>query len=123
MWEPNAQQRATLATFLSVSLVSRKFSVVRENDRKRIQNIRKESEGKKKERERVDKFCAGDKQKVVVNNLALTVGKTECLALIGPNGSGKTTFIKYFLSFLFFLLYLFSSFDFLASIRLHPSPY
>lgn len=29
-----------------------------------------------------------------LNNVSLTCLKSECIALIGPNGSGKTTFIK-----------------------------
>ncbi len=29
-----------------------------------------------------------------LNNLSVTCNKGECIALIGPNGSGKTTFIK-----------------------------
>jgi len=29
-----------------------------------------------------------------LNNVSLTCNKGECIALIGPNGSGKTTFIK-----------------------------
>lgn len=30
----------------------------------------------------------------VLNNLSLNFNRGECIALIGPNGSGKTTFIK-----------------------------
>ncbi len=30
----------------------------------------------------------------VLNNISVTCNKGECIALIGPNGSGKTTFIK-----------------------------
>jgi len=30
----------------------------------------------------------------VLDNLSVTCNKGECIALIGPNGSGKTTFIK-----------------------------
>ena len=30
----------------------------------------------------------------VLNNVSATCNKGECIALIGPNGSGKTTFIK-----------------------------
>lgn len=30
----------------------------------------------------------------VLDNLSVTCNKSECIALIGPNGSGKTTFIK-----------------------------
>lgn len=30
----------------------------------------------------------------VLNNVSVTCNKGECIALIGPNGSGKTTFIK-----------------------------
>ncbi len=30
----------------------------------------------------------------VLNNLSVTFNRGECVALIGPNGSGKTTFIK-----------------------------
>ena len=30
----------------------------------------------------------------VLNNLNLTFNKGECIALIGPNGCGKTTLIK-----------------------------
>ena len=29
-----------------------------------------------------------------LNDVSLTCNKGECIALIGPNGSGKTTFIK-----------------------------
>jgi Cu-processing system ATP-binding protein len=29
-----------------------------------------------------------------LNNVSVTCNKGECIALIGPNGSGKTTFIK-----------------------------
>lgn len=31
---------------------------------------------------------------VALNNFSVTCNKGECIALIGPNGSGKTTFIK-----------------------------
>jgi len=31
---------------------------------------------------------------VALNNVSVTCSKGECIALIGPNGSGKTTFIK-----------------------------
>jgi len=31
---------------------------------------------------------------VALNNVSVTCNKGECIALIGPNGSGKTTFIK-----------------------------
>ena len=30
----------------------------------------------------------------VLNNVTLTCNKNECIALIGPNGCGKTTLIK-----------------------------
>jgi len=30
----------------------------------------------------------------VLDNVSVTCNKGECIALIGPNGSGKTTFIK-----------------------------
>ena len=29
-----------------------------------------------------------------LNNVSVTCNKGQCIALIGPNGSGKTTFIK-----------------------------
>lgn len=31
---------------------------------------------------------------IALNNFSVTCNKGECIALIGPNGSGKTTFIK-----------------------------
>jgi len=31
---------------------------------------------------------------IALNNVSVTCNKGECIALIGPNGSGKTTFIK-----------------------------
>ncbi|HRI20928.1 MAG TPA: ATP-binding cassette domain-containing protein, partial [Panacibacter sp.] len=30
----------------------------------------------------------------VLDNVSATCNKGQCIALIGPNGSGKTTFIK-----------------------------
>lgn len=33
-------------------------------------------------------------QKVVVNNLSLSIGESEAFGFLGPNGAGKTTTIK-----------------------------
>jgi branched-chain amino acid transport system ATP-binding protein len=43
---------------------------------------------------RVDKLCAGYGEAVVLNDVSFTLGEGETLALLGRNGTGKTTLIN-----------------------------
>src|SRR5579862_8796339 len=43
---------------------------------------------------RIDNLSAGYGEAVVINNVSLTLGEGQTLALLGRNGTGKTTLIN-----------------------------